>query len=161
MSGGDAGVRHLSRRAGNAARGGSAPRRNLSLTVAVAGSPSPSSSVTFDGRMRGRSPSLVSDVAADTRATRLSCFGDFKQTRTRSDYLFTDEYWNTVKTFYQTIWIWIYFWWFVKWQFWIFWNIIKVKWTSKTGLQSDTKLDNEQNIAVKTDLKRGRARKSK
>ena len=52
---GDAGVRHLSRRAGNVARGGSAPRRNLSLTVA--GSPSPSSSVTFDGRMRGRSPS--------------------------------------------------------------------------------------------------------
>ncbi|KAF9814866.1 hypothetical protein SFRURICE_016711 [Spodoptera frugiperda] len=42
---GDAGVRHLSRRAGNVARGGSAPRRNLSLTVA--GSPSPSSSQCY------------------------------------------------------------------------------------------------------------------
>lgn len=55
---GAAGVRHLSQRAGNVARGGSAPRRNLSLTVA--GSLSPSSSVTFDGRMRGRSPSVTS-----------------------------------------------------------------------------------------------------
>ncbi|CAH0702827.1 unnamed protein product [Spodoptera exigua] len=42
---GDAGVRHLSQRAGNVARGGSAPRRNLSLTVA--GSPSPSSSQCY------------------------------------------------------------------------------------------------------------------
>lgn len=53
---GDAGVRHLSRRAGNVARGGSAPRRNLSLTVAG----SPAASVTFDGRTYGGSLSVTS-----------------------------------------------------------------------------------------------------
>lgn len=55
---GTRGCATLSRRAGNIARGGSAPRRNLSLTVA--GLPA---SVTFDGRTCGRLVSVTSTSA--------------------------------------------------------------------------------------------------
>lgn len=56
--GGTRGCATLSRRAGNIARGGSAPQRNLSLTVA--GLPA---SVTFDGRTCGCLMSVTSASA--------------------------------------------------------------------------------------------------
>lgn len=89
---GVAGVRHLSQRAGNVARGGSAPHRNLShrcrrLAVAII--------QCYLWRSKVRSFAVAtSDVDVDTRVTRLWCFVDLKNGLV--DNLIVITYWNTV-----------------------------------------------------------------
>lgn len=73
------GVRHLSRRVGNVARGesGSAPRRNLSPSVTEPTGSARLASPVYLWRSNVRS-FAASDVGVDARVTRLRCFGDFQ-----------------------------------------------------------------------------------
>lgn len=117
---GAAGVRHfIAASWQRRQRGGSAPRRNLSLTVA--GSLSPSSSVTFDGRTRGRSPSVTSVSTLVQHVYDVSVIS--KSDSWVDDKSLLVKYWNTVTDINQTTLDLDVFMDCEKWHFWIFANL--------------------------------------